>query len=82
MYPHGASPYGLLDMSGNVWERCLNEYNNPDRIQADGDASRVVRGGSWFANSTLASALFRGGWDRRDFDGGFRVVVGFVVPVS
>jgi formylglycine-generating enzyme required for sulfatase activity len=82
MYPHGASPYGLLDMSGNMWEQCLNEYNNPDRIQADGDARRVVRGGSWSYDSPGASALDRYYWANRHDDDGFRVVVGFVVPVS
>jgi formylglycine-generating enzyme required for sulfatase activity len=47
IYPQGASPEGLLDLAGNVWEWCLNEYDYPDRIQAGGGESRVVRGGSW-----------------------------------
>ncbi|MBK7677740.1 MAG: SUMF1/EgtB/PvdO family nonheme iron enzyme [Candidatus Accumulibacter sp.] len=48
VYPHGASSEGVLDLSGNVWEWCLNKYDRPDQIQADtsGD-TRVLRGGSW-----------------------------------
>ncbi len=47
MYPQGASPYGVADLSGNVWEWCLNEYENPDKTDPGGDATRVLRGGSW-----------------------------------
>jgi hypothetical protein len=47
IYPEAASPEGAFDMSGNVWEWCLNEYEKPERIQLSGTESRVLRGGSW-----------------------------------
>jgi len=59
IYPQGSSPEGVLDLSGNVWEWCLNEYMSPDRIQAGGGVSRVVRGGSWYLDQGLARADHR-----------------------
>lgn len=75
-YPQGASPYGVLDMSGNVLEWCLNEFDNPANIALDRDVRRVVRGGSWFVNLNFARTtsrywFFPGRWDDSY---GFRVV--------
>jgi formylglycine-generating enzyme required for sulfatase activity len=59
MYPHGASPVGALDMAGNVWEWCLNEYENPRKVGLSGNANRVVRGGSWEYARGFARAASR-----------------------
>lgn len=59
LYPQAASLVGALDMSGNVWEWCLNEYDEPWNVALAGDARRVVHGGSWNNDRTVARAAYR-----------------------
>ncbi|MBM3128469.1 MAG: DUF4062 domain-containing protein, partial [Chloroflexi bacterium] len=55
-FPLGASPYGALDMSGNVWEWCstkwIENYKDyakraKERENLEGTDYRVLRGGSF-----------------------------------
>jgi formylglycine-generating enzyme required for sulfatase activity len=50
-FPEGASPFGCLDMAGNVWEWVEDAYRPYDDQEAGADEGqpleRVVRGGSW-----------------------------------
>jgi len=48
----GDSPFGVVDMSGNVWEWCLTDYNNKTNDVNSTANSRVLRGGSWNFNFT------------------------------
>lgn len=59
IFPNGASPYGVLELSGNVWEWCLNEYDKPKNIGLGGSQVRVVRGGSWIYDRDGARAAVR-----------------------
>jgi formylglycine-generating enzyme required for sulfatase activity len=52
LHPAGASPFGVMDMSGNVWELCRTgwETGTDDR---EGSERRIVRGGSWVNDSPI-----------------------------
>jgi formylglycine-generating enzyme required for sulfatase activity len=66
-YAEGRSPYGALDMAGNVWEWVEDAYDE-DRDR------RVVRGGSCCSYFVAPRAANRNAWapDHRDADLGFR----------
>ncbi len=65
--PAGASPFGALDMSGNVAE-WVQDYYNPSYYSwgetdnptgPDQGSNRVVRGGSWFCDTSKVTVTSR-----------------------
>ena len=83
-YPNGASPYGALDMTGNVWEwvndwykfAYYNERPDPDSSgpsEAESDGRKVIRGGSFQTVGIDARTTERNGVPTSPtFDIGFR----------
>jgi formylglycine-generating enzyme required for sulfatase activity len=89
-YPHGATPEGVQDLAGNVWEWCRDWYDPGEyerRVKtglpvinppgAGSRQARVVRGGSWNNFRGFARCASRGRSGPSGFDHGlgFRLVL-------
>jgi formylglycine-generating enzyme required for sulfatase activity len=83
-FPAGATPSGIYDLSGNVWEWTASLYRpypyRPEdgRNDPEAEGSRVVRGGSWGDVQMNARCAVRNRNVPAAFDDGF----GFRVVVS
>ena len=87
-FPMGASPYGIMDMSGNVWEwtRSIEISKSPypyipgkerDSIDPQRSEMRVLRGGAFHDDQTCVRCACRDiDFPILRYDSyGFRVVV-------
>ena len=84
-YPKGASPYGAMDMSGNVWEwvndwyqsdyYSVSPYKNPPGPSSG--TFKVFHGGCWvdFSERVRTAARYDSDPDTSDSDVGFRCAV-------
>ena len=79
-YPELASPYGIQEMAGNVWEWVQDWYDaaHYDRSSSNGPktgSERVLKGGSWASNRRQMKCNYRYAqppwW--RGLDVGFRL---------
>ncbi|HEX9038758.1 MAG TPA: SUMF1/EgtB/PvdO family nonheme iron enzyme [Ktedonobacterales bacterium] len=86
----GASPYGVEDMAGNVWEWTSSLYKpypytvSDSREGPNPNDSVSLRGGSWSDDASRARTAYRSSdkWGGRDVNLGFRLALSSEVGSS
>jgi formylglycine-generating enzyme required for sulfatase activity len=82
IYPEGESPCCALDMSGNVWEWMLDEYQTRSSSDLSNNYWRSLRGGSFYNDPDYARTAYRirNYPDYRSEAYGFRIVCSAPAP--
>ncbi|MDL1895690.1 NACHT domain-containing protein [Anaerolineae bacterium CFX7] len=83
-FPKAMNEYGMMDMSGNVWEWCATKwvenysnYSQQEDNRLEGGSRRVLRGGAFGVDAQYVRCAFRN-YVNPDYLGwgpGFRVVL-------
>lgn len=75
IFPQAASPYGVMDMVGTIWDMLLSLHHAQDDPDLSSIYPRLIRGGTWFTGIDYASVTTRTMHEAhvRFYDYGFRV---------
>ena len=77
-YLKGASPYGIMNMGGNVWEWTQTDWTSGANEDIENANRRVLRGSSWNFNLSINFRVSFRNWLNphvRNINGGFRLAL-------